>query len=156
VRAANSGTTTTNTLVTAANSTATQANSAAQSSGGLFGGLGSLFKAIPLVGMLFEKGGIVSAQGGMVLGSGASFAMLHPQEMVLPSHLSTGIQSAINAGTFGRGGNTYGATLNHSPTININGGGAMNRSQFEGLLRTHGDVLLSHARNLVRNGWAPA
>jgi hypothetical protein len=83
VRTANTGTTTTNTLATAANSTATQANSAAQS-GGLLGGLGSLLKAIPLVGMLFEHGGIVSAQGGMVLGSGASFAMLHPQEMVCP------------------------------------------------------------------------
>jgi hypothetical protein len=101
-----------------------------------------------------EHGGIVSAQGGMVLGSGASFAMLHPQEMVLPSHLSTGIQGAINAGTFGRGtgNNTFNAS--HSPTVNMYGSSAITRSQVEEVLRNHGGQFQAFARNLARNGWS--
>lgn len=51
----------------------------------------------------FESGGIVpSAAGGMVLGGSATFAILHPREMVLPAPLSEGIQSAIGGGRFGQ------------------------------------------------------
>jgi hypothetical protein len=141
-----------NTAATSVNTTVTAANSTAQS-GGLLGGLGSLFRAIPIIGAIFEHGGIVSAQGGMVTGSGLTIGLLHPREMVLPAGISTGMQGLINSGM--SGGNSYNASLVHSPTINMNGNSAMNRSQIEGLLRTHGDVLLSHARNLMRNGWAP-
>ena len=33
-------------------------------------------------------------------GRGGTLAIVHPNEMVLPSHLSQGIQTAINAGNF--------------------------------------------------------
>jgi hypothetical protein len=62
----------------------------------------------------FSGGGIVpSAAGGMIVGGGgASLNILHPKEMVLPPHLSEGIQSAINSGTFGGGGGGDNITVN--------------------------------------------
>jgi hypothetical protein len=145
--------TTANTVATTANTVATTANSAAQSSGGLLSGLGSLFKMIPIIGMLFEKGGIVSMQSGGLTGSGMTIGLLHPREMVLPSHITSGLVDMIGAGM--RNNISNNAVLNHNPTINVNGGSTMTRQQFETVLRTHGDALLGHARNLVRNGWSP-
>ena len=53
---------------------------------------------------MFARGGIVpSAARGMVLGGRGTLAILHPREMVLPAHLSEGIQSAIAGGRLGEG-----------------------------------------------------
>ena len=52
--------------------------------------------------MTFAGGGVVpSAARGMVLGGRGTLAILHPREMVLPAHLSEGIQSAIAGGRLG-------------------------------------------------------
>ena len=52
----------------------------------------------------FAGGGVVpSAARGMVLGGRGTLAILHPREMVLPAHLSEGIQSAIAGGRLGEG-----------------------------------------------------
>jgi hypothetical protein len=57
----------------------------------------------------FAAGGIVpSAQGGMVVG-GATLSLLHPREMVLPAHISEGLQRMI--------GGAGGGGVNYSPTI---------------------------------------
>ena len=100
----------------------------------------------------FASGGIVpSAQGGMVAGGvGGTLAILHPKEMVLPSHLSTGIQSMINGG----GRNSFNSNLNYSPTINTSssgrGGTGLTRSEFSQMLSTRSGGLLGAARNMVR------
>lgn len=143
-----------NTIATAANTVATTANSAAESGGGILGFIGKLFA--------FESGGIVpSAQGGMVVGGvgGGQMAILHPQEMVLPAHISQGIQSMI-----ARTGNTFAQThtanLNYSPTINTSsrsrGGTGMSRGEFNEMMNTHGGSMLGEARNLMRSGWRPS
>jgi hypothetical protein len=111
----------------------------------------------------FSGGGIVpSAAGGMVVGGLTSgrgqLSILHPQEMVLPAHLSKGIQGLIN-GT-GPGGNSFSANLNYSPTINTasrgRGGTGMTRGEFGQMMSQHGGALLGEARNMVRSGWRPA
>ncbi len=58
-----------------------------------------------LFGFKLERGGVIpSAAGGMMVGGlgGGVPAILHAREMVLPSHLSQGIQNMIGSG---RGGN---------------------------------------------------
>jgi hypothetical protein len=70
--------------------------SAAAAGGSLFGWLGSLFS--------FDRGGIVpSAAGGWALPNfaGATPALLHAREMVLPADLSQGLQGMIAAGGAG-------------------------------------------------------
>jgi hypothetical protein len=74
---------------------AAAAGAAASGGGGLFSWIGGLFG--------FARGGIVpSAAGGWVLPSfaGATPALLHAQEMVLPADISQGLQGMIA----GRGG----------------------------------------------------
>ena len=56
----------------------------------------------------YAGGGIVpSAAGGMIVGrslsGGGQRAVLHPREMVLPAHLSEGVQKAIENGGLGSG-----------------------------------------------------
>ena len=94
---------------TSAASTGGSALSAAGSAGGIFSGAKSLFSFLPG----FARGGIVpSAAGGWALGSfpGSTPALLHQREMVLPEHLSTGLQNLINSG----GGNNFHAHF-HGP-----------------------------------------
>ncbi|HEX3884743.1 MAG TPA: hypothetical protein VHW66_18970 [Stellaceae bacterium] len=70
---------------------------AAAGGGGLFGWLGGLFA--------FKGGGVVpSASGGWALPNfaGAQPALLHAREMVLPEHISTGLQDMLGRGG-GRG-----------------------------------------------------
>lgn len=137
---------TANTAATTANTVATEANSA--TSGGILGGLFG-----------FSGGGIVpSAAGGMITGAGggARLAILHPQEMVLPSRLSTGIQSAVASGSFGGGGsqvnnhNSGNTNLTYAPTLQ---GMApfMTRGGVEAMLRQHGTEMMKYARNATRN-----
>jgi hypothetical protein len=74
-------------------SAAATAGGAVAGGGGLFGWLGGL--------LAFSKGGIVpSAAGGWALPSfaGATPALLHSREMVLPAPLSEGLQSMIAQG----------------------------------------------------------
>lgn len=86
--------------VSAANS-ATSAVGAAGSAAGAVGGIGSFFKWIGGFIPGFAHGGIVpSAAGGWALGSfpGATPALLHQREMVLPEHISAGLQNLIAGG----------------------------------------------------------
>lgn len=140
---------TANTVSTTLNTTATYANSTAQSTGAAGSGIGSIFKAIPLIGMLFEHGGIVpSAAGGMISSGGLS--ILHPREMVLPANISQGLQGMIERG----GPTSNSAVLNYS--ANVNGYHPYgSKDAFQGLLRQHGNALLGHVENAVRNGWRP-
>jgi len=106
------------------------------------------------LGFSYAGGGIVpSAAGGMVAGNGATLARLHFQEMVLPAHLSNGIQTMIN-----NGGAKSNANLNYSPTINTGGrtsrgGSGMTRAEFGQMMATHGGAMMGEARNMVRNGF---
>lgn len=152
-----------NTTATITNTVATHANSAAQSaaSGGSI--LGGFLKMIPIIGGFFEHGGIVpSAQHGMIVGGrGGQLGIVHPREMVLPAHLSDGIQNLINQGVASRapmGGGSSSVTnspvLNYSPSI-TGYHPYRSRSDFEGLLRSHGDVLSGYVKELIRNNWRP-
>ena len=109
----------------------------------------------------FARGGIVpSAQGGMVVGGVGNRgipAILHAREMVLPAHLSEGIQRMISSPG---GVNTHNANLSFNPTVNVasrgRGGTGMTRSEFSQMLTTHSGALLGEARNMSRSGWRPA
>lgn len=118
----------------------------------------------------FEGGGVVpSAAGGMVTGStgGARLAILHAKEMVLPAHLSEGVQRAINGGSFGQGGSGGGgnttthnsnASLTYAPNINMGGKGGkggMSRNELSSMLQTHATSIIGEARTLQRKGWRP-
>ena len=139
-----------NTVATAANTVATTANTGAEgvASAGMIGG----------AALMFAQGGIVpSAAGGMVVGGlGGTLAILHPQEMVLPANISTGIQSMISRSS--SMSNT--ANLTYSPTVNTSSrsrqGTGMSRSEFTQMLQTHGGSLFGEARNMIRSGWRPA
>ena len=155
--------------------TAVTANATAQSAS-TGGGILGLLSKIPLIGGLFPHfaaggivpgfaaGGIVpSAQGGMVAGGiGGTLALLHPREMVLPAHISEGVQSMIAGGRAGNvnSSNSNTANLNYSPTINTGSRGragtGMTRSEFSQLLSLHSGALLGEARNMTRSGWRPA
>jgi hypothetical protein len=117
-----------------------------------------------IFGTTYSQGGIVpSAAGGMVvggMGSGTQLAVLHAREMVLPQHLSRGIQSIIdqNGGMRGEGRGGNSANLNYSPTINTGGRGGrggtgMSRAEFSQTMTAHGGAMLGEARNMIRNGF---
>lgn len=144
--------TTANSLATTINTTATTANSTAQTAAAAGSGIGGILKGIPLLGMLFEKGGIVpSAAGGMISGGGLS--ILHPREMVLPAHLSVGLQNMIDRGHANN--NQAGPTLNYN--ANVTGYHPYaSKAAFDALLRQHGNALMGHVENAVRNGWRAA
>ena len=67
--------------------------------------------------------------------------------MVLPAHISEGIQSML--GSSGRA-NTNSANLTYAPVIN-GGTPFMTRSSVETMLRAHGGTFESFAKNLVGN-----
>jgi hypothetical protein len=95
----------------------------------------------------FSGGGIVpSAAGGMVVpgGGGASLNILHPREMVLPPHLSEGIQNAIEGGSFGGGG---GSSINVAFSVQT-----LDTTTMATLLRQQGDVLGDIIAQKVRDG----
>jgi hypothetical protein len=102
-------------ILTAAMAAGGASSGIGSAAGGLLGasgGIGAMVDAIPLG---FSQGGIVpSAAGGWALPSfaGAQPALLHSKEMVLPQHLSEGIQNMIGSG--GGGGGQFNAHF-HGP-----------------------------------------
>jgi hypothetical protein len=112
------------------------ASAAAPASGGLLGFLGSLFA--------FKGGGIVpSAAGGWSLPNfpGATPALLHAREMVLPAPISEGLQNLIATG--GPGG--FGGGDMHLHFHGPSDGAAVER-WFTGLMARNPGVV----RNMLR------
>jgi hypothetical protein len=104
-------------------------------------------------GTTYAGGGVVSAAGGMVSGR-AQLAILHDKEMVLPKHLSEGVQNMISRhGTEG-GNRSSSASINYNPTINT-GRSSMSRAELGSLLSSHSSTLIGEARNMIRRGWRP-
>ena len=91
--------------------------------------------------MAFEQGGIVPG------GSGASAALLHPNEMVLPAPLSQGFQKMLGAGGGGAGGNTH---IHYSPTVHSYGAGGM-----EDMLKSHAATIHQIVKRGQRTGHLP-
>ena len=88
-------------------------------------------------------GGIVpSAAGGWQLPSfpGATPAMLHSREMVLPAHISEGLQGAIGKGGLGGGGVTF----------NLNAVAA-DGPAIERLFRNNGRLITDAVKSGIRN-----
>src|SRR5262249_14731343 len=83
------------TAESAANVSAIAAQTAALSTA-----LAANFAKPSFLGTTFERGGIVSAAGGWALPSfsGTTPALLHANEMVLPSDISQGLQGMIKGG----------------------------------------------------------
>jgi hypothetical protein len=109
--------------------------------GSMLASLGSdAMSALSLFG--FADGGIVpSAAAGMIVDSSIAtgagrgiLAQVHPREMILPSHLSDGIQNLISSG----GGHTV--NIHHAPTIN-----AIDAKGVKEVLSRHSD----HIADLV-------
>jgi hypothetical protein len=128
------------------------ASAGAGAAGGASGVLGDIGSAAGFFG-LFEQGGIVpSAAGGMITGGlGSQLAILHAREMVLPAHISAGLQAMIQ-------GRSATANLNYSPTINTargRSGTGMTRSEFSKMMNLHSGAMLGEARNMMRAGWRP-
>jgi hypothetical protein len=110
---------------------------AAAGGGGLFGFLGSLFA--------FSRGGIVpSAAGGWALPNfaGATPALLHAREMVLPASISEGLQNMIGQG----GASGLGAGDMHLHFHGPSDGPAVER-WFTGLMARNPGVV----RNMLRS-----
>jgi hypothetical protein len=102
---------------------------------GLAGWLGSLFA--------FQRGGVVpSAQGGWTLptlGPNGVLARLHSNEMVLPAHISQGLQNMIAGG-----GPTVGA-VNFSVS-------AMDSQSVAAFFKNNGPTLVAAINQAMRNG----
>jgi len=92
----------------------------------------------------FAGGGVVpSAARGMVLGGRGTLAILHPREMVLPAHLSEGIQSAIAGGRLGEG--TGGDV--HVHIGSVHGGNAIDmRRELDRFADRIGDIVREQHR----------
>lgn len=118
-------------------------------------------KLIEAAVSMFEGGGIVpSAAGGMVVGSPSRGgkgirAILHAKEMVLPAHLSEGIQNMIQTTGGKSSSNSNSASLTYAPQINAGGKGGMSKAEFGQMLSSHAGTMVGEARNLIRQGWRP-
>ena len=114
-----------------------------------------------VLGFSYSGGGIVpSAAGGMVVSggktsSGGQLSVLHEQEMVLPKHISNGIQNMIRNNNSNNSGNM---TLNSTANFNSRSrqGTGMSRSEFSQAMAAHGSSMMGEARNMYRQGWRPA
>jgi hypothetical protein len=112
--------------------------------GGLFGSLLGGFGGIG--GILgFARGGIVpSAAGGMLVGPGhGTLAMLHPREMVLPAHLSEGVQRMVS-------GAGVGPTAGHNVNVNYHVN-ALDARSVRSLLMEHGDTIVNVLQRALRD-----
>ena len=122
--------------------------------GGKKGLIGDLI-GLPFLGALAGGGIIPSAAGGMVGGMGATLAVLHAREMVLPANISQGLQGMIaRGGNTSIGGNS--ANLNYSPTINAGrgrSGSGMSRGEFAQMMALHSGAMMGEARNMIRAGF---
>jgi hypothetical protein len=112
---------------------------AAAGSGGLFSAIGSMFSGL-FAFLGFARGGIVpSARGGWVVphfANGGVLSVLHQREMVLPAHISDGLQAMI---ANGGGGHTFNITA-------IDAGGVAR------LFANHGSALVAALNKATRNG----
>src|SRR5579885_861132 len=91
----------------------------------------------------FALGGIVpSAAGGMVVndGRGGQLSILHPQEMVLPAHISNGMQAMINKQSFGH---------NVSETNEASGDTHFHIHAID--TKTGAEFLMKHASTILRS-----
>ncbi len=146
----------------------------------------SLFAApatggLSLAGLFGERGMVVpSAAGGMVVpdmvpsaaggmlagrggldGRGGQISILHPREMVLPARLSDGIQNVISSGMSSADNRisstsaSSNSTINYSPQI-TGYHPYRSKSDFQGMLRSHGRELVRYAETVARNGYSPS
>ena len=97
-----------------------------------------------------QSTGFTAAGGAIVpndlMSGGGALSILHPREMVLPAHLSEGVQNAINGGSFGGGGG------GGNPIIVNYSVSAMDGASVDRVLRQHGDVIASAVAAKVRDG----
>ena len=108
--------------------------------GGMLGSLGNMIPGLSLPSLpFFEDGGIVPA---------TNLAMLHKNEMVLPAHLSSGMQSLIAGGGGGGGGNTH---IHYSPTVHSYGAGGM-----ESMLKEHASTIHGIVKTGMKRGHLPS
>jgi hypothetical protein len=141
--------------------------------------IGSLFEEggiVPAASAGMMVGTTVpSAAGGMIvpgsaLGGGGQVSILHPHEMVLPANLSAGVQRMVNSGGPAANAsigdarpsfqtlpppasvthNSANANLTYAPQI-TGRFGSISQGEMSSILRTHGDMFDSFARNMVRN-----
>lgn len=98
--------------------------------------LGDVTSLLPFFG--FERGGIVSAAGGALMGSGASLAVLHAKEMVLPKDVTEKVLGSSG------GGDTY----HISPQISIN---AIDAKSFGDRIEQHADTIVKTIQRSFRN-----
>jgi len=108
---------------------------------------------------------IPSAELGMIVPGGArqrDMTVMPLRDVSLPSRMSEGVQNTITSGqNFQTNNNSSAnssvnnaATLNYSPQI-TGYHPYRSRSDFEGMLRTHGGSLMRWAETVVRNGYSP-
>jgi hypothetical protein len=109
------------------------------------------------LGFSAAKGAVIPSFGAGGLVGGGSLSILHPREMVLPAHISEGIQRMF--GGVGHG-SVNNASLNYAPTINTGsrgrGGTGMTRSEFSQMLSLNSGAMLGQARSMMNSGWRPA
>jgi hypothetical protein len=87
----------------------------------------------------FSGGGLVpSAAGGMIAPGGLS--ILHPREMVLPAHLSEGVQNLINRGGAEANGDGQGQGGNQTVHVHYNVH-SPDPKTFANLIHQHGDAI---------------
>lgn len=113
------------------------------------------------LGFSGEGGGIIpSAAGGMLVGDGkgGTLNILHPKEMVLPAHISEGMQNMFKNG--GNNSTSNNASLNYAPTIHTGSRGrsgtGLTRSEFGQMLSLNSGAMLGQARSMMSSGWRPA
>ncbi len=129
------------------------ASAAAASGGGsalgALGAIGGIAKVAAIVPTIAEGGGLIpSAAGGMVNdGKGGRMIIAHPNEMVLPSYLSQGVQNMIASGGGASGGVQQGVALHYSPQIN-----APESPDLKQLLQRQGNDMLYWLQAQHRSG----
>jgi len=72
--------------------------------------------ATAMEGFILGLGSLAHASGGMTLDRD-QLVYAHAKEMILPAHISQGLQSMIAAGNTGGGGSGGNTTLHYSPTV---------------------------------------
>jgi hypothetical protein len=96
-----------------------------------------------MIALVLGYESLAHASGGMVLDRD-QLVFAHANEMILPAHLSQGVQSMISNGTTNNGGST---TLNYTPTVH----GSPDVSLHQ-LLRDQGGAMLAYLAQARRDG----
>lgn len=174
---ANTLATTANSAAEQASAAGSAAGGAAKGIGGLFslffehGGIVPSASSGMMVGT-----SVPSAAGGMIvpaqaLSGGGQLSILHPREMVLPARISDVVLNAANGAMTSANAsisdarrmgfnpiespaqvthNNANSSMSYAPQI-TGRFGTMSRGELSSILRTHGDMFESMARNMVRN-----